>query len=65
MVIAALKAGKHVYSAVPCATDIEEIIEIKELVEKTRLTYSMGETGYYRAPAIFCRREFKKNRRNG
>ena len=38
----------------------EEIIEIKELVEKTRLTYSMGETGYYRAPAFFCRREFKK-----
>lgn len=60
MVIAALKAGKHVYSAVPCTTDIEEIIEIKELVEKTRLTYSMGETGYYRAPAVFCRREFKK-----
>ncbi len=60
MVIDALKAGKHVYSAVPCATEIEEIIEIKELVEKTRLTYSMGETGYYRAPALFCRREFKK-----
>ena len=60
MVIAALKAGKHVYSAVPCTTDIEEIVEIKELVEKTRLTYSMGETGYYRAPAVFCRREFKK-----
>ena len=60
LVIEALKAGKHVYSAVPCATDIDEIIEIKELVEKTRLTYTMGETGYYRAPALFCRREFKK-----
>lgn len=60
MVIDALKAGKHVYSAVPCSVDIDEIIEIKELVEKTRLTYSMGETGYYRAPAIFCRNEFKK-----
>ena len=60
MVIDALKAGKHVYSSVPCATYIEEIMEIKELVEKTRLTYSMGETGYYRAPAFFCRREFKK-----
>ncbi len=59
MVIASLKAGKHVYSAVPCTTDIDEIIEIKELVEKTRLTYSMGETGVYRAPAIFCRREFE------
>lgn len=35
-------------------------MEIEELVRKTRLTYSMGETGYYRAPAIFCRREYAK-----
>ena len=60
MVIDALKAGKHVYSAVPCATDIDEIIEIEKLVRRTRLTYSMGETGFYRAPTVFCRREFKK-----
>lgn len=60
MVIEALKAGKHVYSAVPCATDIEDIVEIERLVRKTRLTYSMGETGYYRGPAIFCRNEYKK-----
>jgi len=55
LVIAALKAGKNVYSAVPCASTIEEIYEIEELVRKTRLTYSMGETGYYRAPTVFCR----------
>ena len=60
MVIASLKAGKHVYSAVPCAIDINEIIEIEKLVRETRLTYSMGETGFYRAPAIFCREEFAK-----
>ena len=60
MAIAALKAGKHVYSAVPCATDIEEIKEIERLVRETRLTYHMGETGYYRAPAIFCREEYAK-----
>ena len=60
MVIESLKAGKHVYSSVPCATSIDEIIEIEKLVRETRLTYSMGETGYYRAPALFCRREFKK-----
>ena len=59
MVIESLKAGKHVYSSVPCATSIDEIIEIEKLVRETRLTYSMGETGYYRAPAIFCRRDFK------
>lgn len=60
MVIAALKAGKHVYSAVPCAISIDEIREIERLVRETRLTYSMGETGVYRAAAIYCRREFKK-----
>ena len=60
MVIAALKAGKHVYSAVPCAIDVDEIIEIEKLVRETRLTYSMGETGYYRAAAVYCRDEFKK-----
>lgn len=60
MAIASLKAGKHVYSAVPCATDIEDIKEIARLVKETRLTYSMGETGFYRAPAIFCREEYAK-----
>ena len=60
MAIDALKAGKHVYSAVPCSINIEEIKEIERLVRETRLTYSMGETGYYRAPALFCRREFAK-----
>ena len=60
LAIEALKAGKHVYSSVPCAVSIDEIREIEELVRKTRLTYSMGETGYYRAATIFCRREFRK-----
>ena len=60
MVIDALKAGKNVYSAVPCAISIDEMREIARLVKETRLTYSMGETGVYRAPAVYCRREFKK-----
>ena len=60
MVIKALKAGKHVYSAVPGAVLPEELMEIEALVRKTRLTYSMGETGYYRAPTVYCRREFAK-----
>ena len=60
MVIKALKAGKNVYSAVPCAITVEEIKEIEALVRKTRLTYSMGETGFYRAPSIYLRREMKK-----
>ena len=60
MVISALEAGKHVYSAVPGAISVEEIVRIEQLVRTTRLTYSMGETGFYRAPAIFCREEFAK-----
>lgn len=58
MAIAALKAGKHVYSAVPMALDIEEIKEIVRLAEETGLTYSMGETGIYRPAAIYCRQQY-------
>ena len=60
MVIQALKAGRNVYSAVPCSINIEEIMEIEELVRTTHLTYSMGETGFYRAATVFCRREYAK-----
>ena len=59
MAIAALKAGKNVYSAVPMATSIEEIKEIVRLVGETGLTYSMGETGIYRPAAIFCRQKYR------
>ena len=60
MAIQALKAGKHVYSSVPCSLEIDEIKEIEKLVRETRLTYSMGETGFYRAASCFCRREYAK-----
>ena len=60
MVIDALKAGKHVYSAVPGAVSVEEIKEIEKLVRQTRLTYSMGETGYYRTATLYCREQYAK-----
>jgi len=60
MVIEALKAGKNVYSAVPCSISVDDIREIERLVRETRLTYSMGETGVYRAASIYCRREYAK-----
>ena len=60
MVIQSLKAGKHVYSSVPSSIKIDEIKEIIDIVKETRLTYTMGETGFYRAPAIFCRKEYAK-----
>ena len=47
MVIKALEAGKHVYSAVPVGCTIEEIEQIVKLVEEKHLIYMMGETCYY------------------
>lgn len=58
MAIAALKAGKHVYSAVPMSLKKEDIFEIVRLVKETGLTYSMGETGIYRPAAIYCRQKY-------
>ena len=58
IVIRALKAGKHVYSAVPMASKVEECKEIVELVEKTGLVYLMGETCYYYPCAMYCREAY-------
>lgn len=57
LAIAALEAGKHVFSAVPMASSVEEVRRIVELVAETRLVYSMGETCHYYPGALFCRRE--------
>lgn len=60
MAIAALKAGKHVFSTVPIGCTIEEIKEIVELTEKTGLTYMTAETCYYFPCAVFCRERYRK-----
>ncbi len=60
MVIKALNAGKHVYSAVPIGCTIDEIEQIVKLVEEKRLIYMMGETCYYYPSAIFCREKYKE-----
>ncbi|HJA91516.1 MAG TPA: Gfo/Idh/MocA family oxidoreductase [Candidatus Eisenbergiella merdipullorum] len=57
LVISALKAGKHVYSAVPMASEVEECGEIVDLVKQTGLTYMMGETCYYYPSSMFCRQQ--------
>ena len=59
MTIAALKAGKHVYSAVPMGISVEEIEEILSLVRSTGLTYMTGETSFYYPSVIYCRQRFK------
>ncbi len=58
--IQALRAGKHVYSAVPAAITLEELDELIRTVKETGLTYMLGETSYYRAQTIYCRNRFVK-----
>jgi predicted dehydrogenase len=56
LVVAALRAGKHVYSAVPMAVSEEEIAAIIDAVKQTGLTYMMGETSYYNPATVFARK---------
>ena len=55
LVVAALEAGKHVYSAVPMAVAEQEIRDIVALVAETGLTYMMGETSYYNPATVYAR----------
>jgi predicted dehydrogenase len=57
--IQALKAGKHVYSAVPAASSIEHLAEMVDIVERTGLLYMTGETSYYYPATIYCRERFQ------
>lgn len=62
LAVQALKAGKHVYSAVPMGCSVEECREIIDLVEKSRLIYMMGETCYYFPCAVWCREANRADR---
>ena len=55
LVVKALHAGKHVYSAVPMAISEQEIADIISAVKETGLTYMMGETSYYNPATIYAR----------
>ena len=57
LVVKALRAGKHVYSAVPMAISVDEIRDIIEAVRETGLTYMMGETSYYNPATVFARKQ--------
>ncbi|YCH07529.1 Gfo/Idh/MocA family protein [Arthrobacter sp. alpha11c] len=53
----ALRAGKHVYSAVPMAISEAEIEGIIQAVRETKLVYAMGETSYYNPATVFARQQ--------
>ncbi|MBA4860749.1 Gfo/Idh/MocA family oxidoreductase [Streptomyces sp. PSKA54] len=57
LVIQALRAGKHVYSAVPMAITQDEIAEIIDTVRETGLTYMMGETSHYNPATVYARNQ--------
>ena len=69
--LAALEAGKHVYSAVPIITvpDGDEILEwcdrLVRAVERTGLHYMLGETTFYRPESMYCRRRSAEGRSGG
>jgi predicted dehydrogenase len=64
--VQAMKAGKHVYSAVPLISvpDADEILEwcdkLVRTVKKTGQHYMYAETTYYRPEAMFCRRKARE-----
>ena len=60
LVLAALDAGKHVYSAVPMACTPEECKAIIDKAAQTGLTYMMGETCVYYPTAMYCKKEHEK-----
>jgi predicted dehydrogenase len=57
---AALRAGKHVFSAVPMAVTISEVEAILDAVRGTGLTYMMGETSYYNPATVFARQKLSE-----
>jgi len=57
LVVQALRAGKHVYSAVPMAITREEIAAIIDEVQRTGLTYMMGETSHFNPAVVLARKK--------
>ncbi|MEU6660089.1 Gfo/Idh/MocA family oxidoreductase [Streptomyces sp. NPDC046821] len=57
LVLKALRAGKHVYSAVPMAVSQDEIAAIVGAVRDTGLTYMMGETSQYNPATVHARNQ--------
>jgi predicted dehydrogenase len=61
-VVQALRAGKHVYSAVPMAITEDEIALIIETVRETGLVYAMGETSFDYPATVFARAQHAAGR---
>ena len=53
--IQTMKAGKHVYTAVPAAYTLEECDELVNTVKQTGQIYMNGETSFFYPSVAFCR----------
>jgi predicted dehydrogenase len=62
MDIEAMKAGKHVISAVPAGMSIEELERLLDTVKRTGLKYMMAETSFYRPEVMTCRQWSKEGK---
>ena len=60
LVTSALRAGKHVFCAVPMAVTVSEVEAILDAVRETGLIYMMGETSYYNPATVFARQKFSE-----
>lgn len=58
MALQALAAGKHVYCAVPAATTLDELHQLVEAVQRSGLTYMMGETSLYYGARLFMKEKW-------
>lgn len=57
--LAALKNGRHVYTAVPMGITESEISALKIAADQTQLTFFMAETSYYYPAVVFARKKFQ------
>ncbi len=56
--IQALRAGKHVYSAVPAGISLDEIADLVKAVRESGKLYMLGETSYYYPAVLYCRQQY-------
>jgi predicted dehydrogenase len=60
--VACLKAGKHVFCAVPACMNVAEAELLAETVRATGLTYMMAETSWYHQSVITARNWFREGK---
>ena len=57
--LAALKNGRHVYTAVPMGITLEEISELTAAAKQSNKTFFMAETSYYYPAVVFARKKYQ------